>query len=221
MTEITIHPLTPTEIVYLVYDGEELVHIGESESIVRAFNYVQETRKALGPGITAKFFEATGYLQSSFSLPQSAPRGCLFRGNLERLLQAAFVVRYGRMPRRDAFRGGKGAQSATTGGYVAGVEVVRNLFALFESLLPAPQSHPWPELPATAAESIDPASSIRRPATRRRCLAFWVELLSTGAVGYLGYVPDNNRTPDYGAPTREIVWKQTIPGPQSCVMVTE
>ena len=217
MTTVLVHPLSPTEIVYIVFHDGKLVHIGESESIVRAFNYVRDIEKTLGAGVTANFFEVTNELRSLVALPASAPTGCLFRGNLERLLQAAFAVRYGSMPERDTLRGGKGVQSAATGGYVGSVDVLKKVFELLDELNPPKQQAvPWPQLPThIAVESIDPVVSMRRPGTRRRCLAFWVEFPADGAVSYLGHVPDNNKTPQYGATTREIIWSQKVGSPAS------
>lgn len=209
---IDLHRLSAEEIVYVVYRDGALIHLGESESIARAGQYVQGVKRDRNGTVTAQYIEVTEPLRTVFAMPTSVPSTCLFRGNLERLLQAAYFARYGCLPLNDRVRGGKGTSPTATGGFVRGVDVLPAVFALLDRLHPPKDCvEPWPTIDVAPPESIEPVIQVGagRPGTRQRHLAFWADIRDRECV--IGHVPDLNGAPQYGATSRSVVWRQGVP----------
>jgi hypothetical protein len=215
---IEIQNITPKELVYGVYQGTRLIHIGEGASEQRPLGYLQDCGGG-AEGFTAKKIEITPEVRSQLALPLALQAIVQFRGNLDRLLQAAHCWQFGTLPQEDNLRGGKGEDSKCTGGFVRSPEVLSQVFALLEQFLkPLCLVHPWPtDFPAALADSIAPGPSLTKPQTRLRYLAFWFDLEQGNA--FLGYTPLANEKkkpqPHYNAGTTQLEWVAERPSAAS------
>lgn len=210
---VDVHTLSSLAVVYAVYLDDELVHLGESEAIARPATYVENLKRTEGGRVHARYIEITADLRSSLALPAELEPLSLFHGNLERLLQAAYVWQYRRLPRLDRVRGGKGAVPDTTGGFVRDLDVLARAFELLTTLIgPGVVPKPWPSLPSSPPTSLapSPAARIGRPRTRVHHLAFWASL--SQAKTFIGYLPVAKSTPQYTAATKTVVWSAGCPG---------
>lgn len=207
-----IQDLSAAEVIYGVYRAGALIHIGEGQSIARPAQYVQDLKKDGQNDISARFVEIETSSKADLAMPSSVSSSVLFRGNLERLLQAAFFWQYRRLPELDLLRGGKGAESVFTGGFVRDVGALASVFSLLEQLLtPASCAHPWPAIPDGSLESVaaSPTDGLGRPRTRSLHLAFWVNVRDARA--FFGHVPLAGKQAHYSAAVTSVVWRSTCP----------
>jgi len=197
-----------TPVVYGVFRGQDLVHIGEGDSIQRPAGYVQEKRNEGVNGLTVKYVEVTRTLVAQFPLPTDLNASTLFQGNLERLLQASYVWAYGKLPDFDRIRGGKGSVADTTGGFVQSLEVLARVFDLLELIHPPTAAAiPWPIIAGAPPETLppNPKGGRGRPPTRDHHLAFWV--VTSKPVAFVGHLPVTKmQQPHYAAATKVIHW---------------
>lgn len=219
MQDIESHELPLSEVVYAVWDGEQLIHIGEGETIARPAEYVRNLRHKSSSNVRARYVLLDEIVRAKIPIPNGLPEQCSYRGNLERLLQSAFFWRHGRLPKEDRPRGGKGTVPSSTGGFIQSAAALTDVFRIFEKLVGSVPSMPrWPEISENPPEEAAPIQQAGRgrPVSRRLFLAFWIDFsLPQHLVANFGHIPLINGQPQYSAPTKQIVWSNPI-NPLSC-----
>lgn len=221
---------TAKDVVYCVYQGEDLVHIGMGTTggSVRIFSSLATIAKDTDSKLCGLELDAWYVEVQAVGLRVPKLSGINEATNLERLLQVGFYYQFEQLPKEDEIPGGKGSDATRRGGFLSDQKELEKIFELLDLFCaksakkpPRCWSNVWSLLSESDAPvikgSLNPAEWFSggpgRPPSRNVFPAFWMET-DRGSELYgcnLGWAPETKGCPALStALANECVWHRLL-----------